>query len=582
MGKKYALLIGTSRFDDRGLKTLHAPKEDVNRLQDVLEDPSLAGFDHVEICINSDIARVRTETLNLFADRANDDLVLFYYSGHGLVDQKGRLCFSLPATDSEEPIAASLEASFVRDRMDDSNSTRQVIILDCCHSGAFKGNSELIAKNANSPLITAQTLDPEGRGSFVLTASTASQSSFEKDGKSIYTKLLTEGIQTGSAAPDKDKITIADLHHYLSKKVKEHGTPMQPQFWAENQTDPMIISKNPNIIKPIENEIIIGLESSDANARFVAVHSLEKYLRSGTSKQITEATALLEQRQSDPKEIKMVLDLVETVLNTKPFVPEQVEQAEEPTIPSVQSDLLITAQLPSNHNTTATTDSNNSIDRTSNGNNPKPKKKGRLFLAFQSAILFMVPCISIDQIYKIYRYYYSEAINDVHFSAISAGIAWLLFCSIILGYETWRRGVAPNKVLASNWIFITLFVTIAYLSVDKINLPFSFITNDIENTFFLFCAFSSALVISGWLAFHGPKNTRLLIILLILGVIFSMFFSFLLPANDLDEIFLRIIPIVGIMTFLVFSFSDVAQLKSPKTEIKSLIERWNNGDQPHE
>jgi len=302
MAKKYGLLIGTSEFSDRGLKTLVAPEEDVTRFRDVLLDKDYAAFDSVKIFMNSSLAIVRKAVSDLFADRKDDDLILLYYSGHGLTDTRGRLYFALPATDSEEPSPVSLDADYVRQKMDDSNSLRQIIILDCCHSGAFTSDTEMLSRDANGPILTKTTFDPIGHGRFVLSASSASESSFEKNGKSIYTQTLVNGLMSGEAAPEKEEITIADLHAYLKREVKRTKAPMQPQFWFDNRTGPFVISRNPNVRVPIKKEIEEALQSDNTIERLGAITLLEGIVGNGPLAQRAQALKLLKERASDPDE----------------------------------------------------------------------------------------------------------------------------------------------------------------------------------------------------------------------------------------------------------------------------------------
>nr|WP_017317425.1 caspase family protein [Mastigocladopsis repens] len=77
----------------------------------------------------------------MFQGRAKEDLVLFFFSGHGIKDESGRLYLATRMTrknqQGELVKATAVPASFVHDIMSNSRSKRQVIILDCCFSGAF-------------------------------------------------------------------------------------------------------------------------------------------------------------------------------------------------------------------------------------------------------------------------------------------------------------------------------------------------------------------------------------------------------------------------------------------------------------
>lgn len=68
----------------------------------------------------------------LFDDRQKDDLVLLFFSGHGIKDEDGKLDFAAHntrKTDKGVPArATTVAASFVHDVMNKSRSKREVVI----------------------------------------------------------------------------------------------------------------------------------------------------------------------------------------------------------------------------------------------------------------------------------------------------------------------------------------------------------------------------------------------------------------------------------------------------------------------
>jgi hypothetical protein len=127
--------------------------------------------------------------------------------------------------------------------MRDSRTKRQVVILDCCFSGAF--GEGLLAKDDSSVDIRRQ-LGGEGRA--VLTSSTSTQYSFEqKDADlSIYTRYLVEGIETGAADLDEDDaISVDELHEYANIKVQKAAPAMKPEIYTVKEGYKIIIAKVP-------------------------------------------------------------------------------------------------------------------------------------------------------------------------------------------------------------------------------------------------------------------------------------------------------------------------------------------------
>ena len=92
MSNRLALIIGNSLYRDEKLTKLVAPDADVGALKDALLDPELGGFDDVSLVFNSATHIVRREIYNFFADKTSADMLLFYFSGHGVLDEHGKLC----------------------------------------------------------------------------------------------------------------------------------------------------------------------------------------------------------------------------------------------------------------------------------------------------------------------------------------------------------------------------------------------------------------------------------------------------------------------------------------------------------
>jgi uncharacterized caspase-like protein len=88
---RYALLIGVSEFADKRLARLNAPSRDVAALQEVLEDGEHGHFDKVEVSQDEDFLSIRDRLYRFFGERSPDDLLLLYYSGHGILDRSNRL-----------------------------------------------------------------------------------------------------------------------------------------------------------------------------------------------------------------------------------------------------------------------------------------------------------------------------------------------------------------------------------------------------------------------------------------------------------------------------------------------------------
>jgi len=244
---KVALLIGVSNYGD-GLASLPGTQTDIQEMQRVLQNPKVSGFDAVELLSNPDPFEMQLAIEKLFSEnRSRDDLILLYFSGHGVRDDNGTLYFATRVTQKNQQgrifTSTAVPSSFIQTCMSQSRSKRQVLILDCCFSGAFA--NDMKAKQAVDEAIDVKAqLGGEGRA--VLTSSTATQVSYEKEGTSIYTRYLVQGLDTGAADRDSNgQITIDELHEYAKEKVQEAAPSMQPEIYAVREGYKILIAQAP-------------------------------------------------------------------------------------------------------------------------------------------------------------------------------------------------------------------------------------------------------------------------------------------------------------------------------------------------
>jgi uncharacterized caspase-like protein len=176
---KYALLIGVSEYQAEGLKPLPSAERDVEAMARVLQHPEMGGFRNQDVVVltNPTKGQVEAALHGLFVRRQKDDLLLFYFSGHGVKDDGGKLYFTLPETLKDAGGLAkytAIAASALHESMGDSRSEYQVLVLDCCFSGAIaKG---MTIKDDGGVDVRAALQIPQGsqlggRGRAIFTAS---------------------------------------------------------------------------------------------------------------------------------------------------------------------------------------------------------------------------------------------------------------------------------------------------------------------------------------------------------------------------------------------------------------------------
>jgi len=226
---KFALLIGVSNYAE-GLSALPAAVQDVVVVQRILADPALGNFDDVQVLTDPSRDEMTSGIELWLNERKADDTTLLFFSGHGLKDDRRELYFATGSTrkvGDQLVRSTAMAARSLNDFLRYSRSRQQVVILDCCFSGAF---GELVARDDGEIELEAQ-LAAEGR--VVLTSTSAVDYAFETKAEelSVYTRYLVEGIEKGAADLNGDGfITVDELHQFACRKVKETAPAMSPDI----------------------------------------------------------------------------------------------------------------------------------------------------------------------------------------------------------------------------------------------------------------------------------------------------------------------------------------------------------------
>lgn len=280
--KRVALIIASDRFEDTDLRQLVAPAQDAEALSRVLADPAIGSFE-VRTLLNELSYKVNQEIEIFFADRKRNDLLLLYLSSHGVKDEDGQLYYATTDTRRKLLLSTAVSANFVNNIMRRSRSRRQVLLLDCCYSGAFARGMEI---KAGKDIGTGEYFK-EGRGRVVLTASDAMQYAFEGDEvkgegvRSIFTHTLVQGLETGEADIDTDgDVSFDDLYSYVYDRVTDKKPEQEPRKWGFDVQGKIIIARNPNpVVKPLPPELRHAIESPLAEVRKGTAYELAHLLR---------------------------------------------------------------------------------------------------------------------------------------------------------------------------------------------------------------------------------------------------------------------------------------------------------------
>src|SRR5215510_2344344 len=223
-GRRKAILIAASEYpEEPSLQTLRCPKNDVTGLADALTSADFGLFTDPLTFINQPSHSTLRAINRVFKEAGCDDQILIYYSGHSKPDKAEQLHLATSDTDAGALETSSIPIGTLRRLIDNYACNKVALILDCCFGGA--AGKDFLKSGVDDHL--KQTF--YGRGIYILTASTATQTAREKEGDdySLFTKHILQGIQQGEADHDDDGlISLDDLYEYVKTRVPKEA----PQY----------------------------------------------------------------------------------------------------------------------------------------------------------------------------------------------------------------------------------------------------------------------------------------------------------------------------------------------------------------
>ena len=227
-GRRTAILIAAGEFPaEPSLQTLRCPKNDVAGLAEALTSPDFGLFTDPVTFINQPSHSTLRAINRVFKEAGRDDQILIYYSGHGKPDAAGHLHLATLDTEVDALETSSIAIGTLRKLIDNYACKQVALILDCCFGGAV--GKDFLKSGVDDHL--KQTF--HGRGIYILTASTATQTAREKEGDqySLFTKHILQGVHQGEADHDDDGlISLDDLYEYVKTRVPKEA-PQYPTKW---------------------------------------------------------------------------------------------------------------------------------------------------------------------------------------------------------------------------------------------------------------------------------------------------------------------------------------------------------------
>ncbi|MDR1055739.1 MAG: caspase family protein [Prevotellaceae bacterium] len=224
-GNIYALVVGVSEYSSPFTENLTYPSKDASDVYKLLRERASSGNIWLLLNKSATYDNIVGAANRLFTNAGSNDIVIFYFSGHGY--HGGFVAYD-----------KYLEYEELRAVFKKTKAKRKIIFADACFSGDIRTNNT--GRSGNH-------FDVSGQKVCLFLSSRSNQTSIEdtrlKNGYFSY--FLIAGLK-GGADTNKDKIiTARELFNFVNPKVRQYSRGEQaPVMWGKFDDTMEIVNWN--------------------------------------------------------------------------------------------------------------------------------------------------------------------------------------------------------------------------------------------------------------------------------------------------------------------------------------------------
>lgn len=228
-GKRWAIIIGINEYDDIEIPKLKKAQNDAKGMEQVLKEQGQ--FNHLYLMTDEQKGDLNPKKKNIerklkyildFVEP--DDLVLVFFSGHGITDKKKGQGYLIPIdADTNDIYSSSVNVEKIVEGLKKKNVKKSLLILDACRNSMGENQKSLGGlQGLNNKLFT------EAEISAIFYSTREGYYSYEDSESNfgVYTRFIIDGIK-GMADSRKQNgnedgiVTFDELEKYVQSNVNE-------------------------------------------------------------------------------------------------------------------------------------------------------------------------------------------------------------------------------------------------------------------------------------------------------------------------------------------------------------------------
>ena len=214
--KVWAVIVGVASYNH--MPVLRYTDDDAYRMHSFLKSPEGGALadDQIRILIDEDAtkAKIKSSMEDIFSKAGPKDLVMLYFSGHGLRGAFIPIDF--------DGFNNRLSHEEITEIFENSPAKYKLCIADACHSGSL-----LAMKSANVGNILDnyyKTLGQAEAGTALIMSSKSEETSLESSGlrQGVFSHFLIRGLKGEADADGNKVVTVNELYQFIEGNVREY------------------------------------------------------------------------------------------------------------------------------------------------------------------------------------------------------------------------------------------------------------------------------------------------------------------------------------------------------------------------
>ncbi len=242
--KIWAVIVGVGRYTS--MPSLKFTDDDAYRFYSFLKSPEGGALpdNQIAVLVDEDATRANIlRTMRQYFMKADaNDVVLFYYSGHGI---EGSF---LPV--DYDGYNNKLRHEEIKEVFKESKAKHKLCIADACHSGTLNYGGNLAAKGPAPVTLQRyyQAFEDTDGGIALLMSSKAEELSLEDHGlrQGVFTYYVLQGLKGKADANNDYLVTIKELYNFVYSKVREYTDNVQTPILTGDYDNDMPVALRRN------------------------------------------------------------------------------------------------------------------------------------------------------------------------------------------------------------------------------------------------------------------------------------------------------------------------------------------------